>query len=317
MNIVYASLARAACDELRFLQSAAARLNSEGGSASVWLPCARVQELQDEAFLHGGCVIAGGAEPSVQSAEAVLAWLAELWAEQRPDLLLFCDSAQEIAARLAGRLDLACFAGVFNLSRKNSLLVGQKKVCGSNLDWEFSVKPPAVVILAANAARQGASPADVRGAVMQSRPVQVAPSAWLISHTMLEARRANPLEDAPLVFACGRGMGSRAACERLCGIAARYGAPLGFSRPASLNGWGAIDSIIGQSGIKLRAGLCVAVGVSWAAAFMAGVDSAARLIAVNPCKDAPIFKYADEGIIASADEFMAEMEKCAPPKMEQ
>jgi electron transfer flavoprotein alpha subunit len=168
-----------------------------------------------------------------------------------------------------------------------------------------------VVILAKGAARQTTSFADARhGTVVQSRPVQAVPPAWLMSYETLEARRANPLEDAPLVFACGRGMGSQAACERLRVLAARYGAPLGFSRPAALNGWGKIDSIIGQSGLKLRAAICVAVGVSGAAAFMAGVDSAARLIAVNPDKNAPIFKYADEGIIAASAEFMAALEKC-------
>jgi electron transfer flavoprotein alpha subunit len=41
---------------------------------------------------------------------------------------------------------------------------------------------------------------------------------------------------------------------------------------------------------------------------MAGIESAVTLIAVNPDKNAPIFRYADIGIIAGAEEFMNALE---------
>ncbi|MDR2160085.1 MAG: FAD-binding protein, partial [Treponema sp.] len=118
----------------------------------------------------------------------------------------------------------------------------------------------------------------------------------------------NPLETAPLIFAAGRGLGSGAACDRLRRVAGRFGAPLGFSRPAALNGWGEIAGIIGQSGVRTGAELCIAVGVSGAAAFMTGIESVHTLIAVNTDKNAPIFRYADTGIVAEAEEFISALE---------
>ena len=124
-----------------------------------------------------------------------------------------------------------------------------------------------------------------------------------------EGLKVNPLESAPLIFVAGRGVGNRSACNRLRRIAEHFGAPLGLSRPAALNGWGEIEEIIGQSGLHSGSKLCIAVGVSGAAAFMAGIAPESKFIAVNPDKNAPIFHYADVGIIAYADVFIDALEK--------
>jgi electron transfer flavoprotein alpha subunit len=129
-----------------------------------------------------------------------------------------------------------------------------------------------------------------------------------LAYEQSESFPSRPLETAPLIFAAGRGLGSKAACDRLQRIAGRFGAALGFSRPAALNGWGELGGIIGQSGLRCGAEVCIAVGVSGAAAFMAGIESVPTLIAINPDKNAPIFRYADRGIITGAEEFIAALE---------
>ncbi|MDR2247406.1 MAG: FAD-binding protein [Treponema sp.] len=142
-------------------------------------------------------------------------------------------------------------------------------------------------------------------------PLQVGaePSEWILDYEQSESLpSSNPLETAPLLFAAGRGLGSKAACDRLRRVAAHFGAPLGFSRPAALNGWGETREIIGQSGVRCSAEVCIALGISGAAAFMTGIESVSTLIAVNPDRNAPIFRCADRGILASAEEFIAALE---------
>ena len=224
--------------------------------------------------------------------------LGERWGEEQPDFALFPAPWGEAAIRLCARLGCSCFPGVTSLRREGPLLLGRKKVCGSNLDWEFPIEPPAALVFSGCELPPGDA----------GRNRMERPPPWLVSCETLEPRRANPLESAQMVFAAGRGLGSKAACGRLERIAARYGAILGFSRPAALNGWGPISRIIGQSGIRTQAELCVAAGVSGAAAFMAGLNPAARLIAVNPDRNAPIFQYADLGLVISAGEFMDALE---------
>jgi electron transfer flavoprotein alpha subunit len=69
--------------------------------------------------------------------------------------------------------------------------------------------------------------------------------------------------------------------------------------------------IVGQSGRTIAPDACITFGVSGAAAFMAGISRAKKLIAVNTDRDAPIFNYADFGIVADAEEILTEFEKIA------
>lgn len=294
MKIAYAGLAENPDREFFLLRSVFA---PEPGDKSVfWLPAGK----------RGASGIA--------AREAALEWLAARWTEERPDILVFPAGAagHELAVRLSARLGCACFPELRKLRRENTRLVGRKKVCGSNMDWEMTLEPPAILTvvprgpLGTELAEKAALNAEIRpekGALFPR---------WLLSSEILEPGRVNPLESAPLIFAAGRGLGSAAACERFRSLAARYGAPLGFSRPTALNGWGKTGDIIGQSGIRTQAAACVALGVSGAAAFMAGIENVEYLIAVNTDKDAPVFRYADAGIIAAAEEFMNALEGMAP-----
>jgi electron transfer flavoprotein alpha subunit len=252
-----------------------------------------------------------GALPDITGAEAALQWLLARWNEERPDILVFpADAAgHELAVRMSARLGCLCFPEARELRREGHGVTGRKKVCGSNLDWAWTADVPLIVTVSPGGANFLEQGAETERSV--EIPVSSGFPAWLLNREKLETRQANPLETAPLIFAAGRGLGSAAACKRLGRIAARYDAPLGFSRPAALNGWGDISCIIGQSGIRCRAAVCVALGVSGAAAFMAGIEGVRRLVAVNPDKNAPIFQYADIGIIATAEEWMAAMEACA------
>jgi electron transfer flavoprotein alpha subunit len=232
-----------------------------------------------------------------------------LCAERRPGLILFPASltGHELGVRLAARLDGDCFPETRALLRDGNRLFARRRVCGSNLDGDVEIlRFPAVLTVAG----KKSAAAGMGGAVrIEGFPKEPSgPPAWLLDYEPSELAPVNPLETAPLIFAAGQGLGSRAACDRLRRMAVRFGAPLGFSRPAALNGWGKTGEIVGQSGIRAGADLCVALGVSGAAAFIAGIESVSTLIAVNPDKNAPIFRYADVGIIAGAEEFMDALE---------
>lgn len=242
--------------------------------------------------------------------ESHIRWLEALWAERRADLILFPASlaGHELGARLAARLKCGCFPETRALLREGKRLFARKKVCGSNLDWDAEIEDyPATLTVAGKKTFRHSGEGEAPR--MESRPAgQLSLPHWILDYERSEALPVNRLETAPLIFAAGRGLGNRSACERLRRAAGLLGAPVGFSRPAALNGWGEIGEIIGQSGLRCGAETCVAVGVSGAAAFMAGIEAASTLIAVNPDRNAPIFHYADLGIIARAEEFIAALE---------
>jgi electron transfer flavoprotein alpha subunit len=291
-----------------------APVRKTGDLVEFWLPGPLPESRLSAPAQSPDLVIYGGADGAawdIRGQESRLRWLEGLCAERRPGLILFPASpaGHELGVRLAARLNRNCFPETRALFLEGKRLFARKKACGSNLDWDAEIKdlPAVVTVTGGKTAPEGGggnppSRIERRPAGLPSLP------SWIMDYEQSETFPANPLETAPLIFAAGRGLGSKAACARLRRAAGHFGAPLGFSRPAALNGWGETAEIIGQSGLRCSAELCVAVGVSGAAAFMAGIESASTLIAVNPDKNAPIFRYADIGILAGAEEFTAALE---------
>jgi electron transfer flavoprotein alpha subunit len=289
-------------------------VREEGDRVEFWLPGPESPAPENpwapapDLVVYGA---AGGAEiRDLRCYESLLRRLEGLYAEKKPDLILFPGTlgGHELAVRLAARIGCGCFPETRTLLRGGKGLTARKKVCGSNLDWEAEIPdyPAVLTVTGGRRARNGGEGGFPR---MECRPMEpLSLPRWILEYGQSESPPSRALESAPLIFAAGRGLGSRAACERLRRVAGRFGAPLGFSRPAALNGWGDPGEIIGQSGIRSGAEVCVAVGASGAAAFMAGIEAVPTLIAVNPDKNAPVFRYADIGIIGGAEEFIAALE---------
>lgn len=120
--------------------------------------------------------------------------------------------------------------------------------------------------------------------------------------------REDDLAAAKLVFVGGKGLGSRENYLRLKKFAGQFGAACGCSRPAAMSGWDGYDRVVGVSGVCLTADVCVTFGVSGAGPMMYGLEQVGRLIAVNTDRDAPIFRYAKEGILEDCSQIMAALE---------
>ncbi|MBQ9396863.1 MAG: electron transfer flavoprotein subunit alpha/FixB family protein [Proteobacteria bacterium] len=108
------------------------------------------------------------------------------------------------------------------------------------------------------------------------------------------------LDSARIVFAGGRGLGSREYFEKLSACAKRCGAGLAASRLAVDMGWARNDMQVGQTGRAISPDIYVAFGISGAIQHLAGIQNAKRIIAINTDKTAPIFAHADTGIVADA-----------------
>jgi electron transfer flavoprotein alpha subunit len=245
-------------------------------------------------------------------AAAFLNWLVQMCGRQRPDLLLFYDdtAGHELASRLCARLGCGLFTDAVSAARRGERLFLARKACGSHLDWRIEVNRfPFVASISRGRAKAPTLALPVP--VGEAPPLRPPEAGWLISRNELESRRENQLETARLLFVGGRGLGSKDGCEQMRRIAALYGAVPGFTRAAAMNGWCRMDEIIGQSGVRAAPEICVALGVSGAAAFMAGVEGAGVLVAINTDPDAPIFRRANAGAVVDALAFMEELEVAA------
>lgn len=115
------------------------------------------------------------------------------------------------------------------------------------------------------------------------------------------------LNDARIVLAGGMGLGSKKNFILLKYTAERIGAVPAASRAAVNAGFAPYAWQVGQSGKTIRPAIYIACGISGAVQHLSGVQGAACIVAVNQDKKAPIFDYADVGIIADAEGFLQKL----------
>ena len=112
------------------------------------------------------------------------------------------------------------------------------------------------------------------------------------------------IETADLVVGAGRGGGDEDGLKKVAAFAESIGAPLGVSKPLVDNGWMPHDAPVGVTGKKIAPKIYIALGISGAIQHQLGLKEAELIIAVNTDPDAPIFKFANYGIVGDLFEVM-------------
>lgn len=97
-----------------------------------------------------------------------------------------------------------------------------------------------------------------------------------------------------VVVAAGRGVAD--CLKQVHKFADTIGAEFGASRALVDQGTVPYESQIGLTGRMVAPAVYLAVGISGAVQHMCAVQGAGTIIAINPDRDAPIFRYADYGI---------------------
>ena len=112
-----------------------------------------------------------------------------------------------------------------------------------------------------------------------------------------ELTKAN-IEDAEIIIAGGRGVGSREGFDQLYELAAALGGSVGASRAAVDEGWIGKDYQIGITGKTVAPSLYIGFGISGALPHVNGMKESDIIVAVNTDPNAPIFSVANYGIVA-------------------
>ena len=215
-----------------------------------------------------------------------------------PDILLLRDTprGRMTAIELSSKINAPVQSGVRICGfTKNGVLL-KKRVCAANLDWKMECQYP--LILTVSGELPGwASPLSMRKVEVRGK----------VSESLIEAAGESTLSKAKKVIICGAGVKSRETSDKARRLAEKLGASFALTRPAALCGWGAPEEIVGMSGSSITAKNCLIFGASGAAAFLAGVEDADRIAAVNIDTQALIFRNTDLGAVADATEIIKEM----------
>ncbi len=108
---------------------------------------------------------------------------------------------------------------------------------------------------------------------------------------------AAPIGQAQTIVAGGAGIGSKEGFAKLEALAQKLGGAVGASRNAVDAGYAPYAAQVGITGITVCPELYIAVGISGAVQHLSGMSGSTTVIAINSDPKAPIFNYADYGIV--------------------
>jgi len=281
------------------LAAGAAGLAEQSGGAAVALAYGSGARAGAAALGRGGAgrVVVLGEDPAPAITFAASAAAATKDGAPRAVLAPATPNGRDLAAALVGLLGVPAFGPVRAVSIEGGALQAEQSTLqGTVITVSQPAKgapAPAVVLVLANTftpLENGTGSADVVDA--PSVDAGAFGSARVIESHPAEAAVAN-LEEATVIVAGGRGVGSEEGFQPLHDLAAALGGAVGASRAAADAGWVPYQLQIGQTGKVVKPALYLSAGISGAIQHRVGMQSAEHVVAINKDPDAPIGEFAD------------------------
>jgi electron transfer flavoprotein alpha subunit len=205
----------------------------------------------------------------------------------------------EIGAGLAARVGGGVTMEVTEVQAKDGKLVAQRPILQDSAIVEVGYKDGLAVIIgrlnAFEISESGSGDAEVA-------TVDVELSPWSTKAKMRtrgEQRGADVnIEDADLLVGGGRGLGKAEGFQELAEpLADALGGAVAATRAVVDAGWYPYAAQIGQTGKTVAPKLYLALGISGAIQHKVGMQSSENIVAINKDSNAPIFEFADLGVV--------------------
>lgn len=222
---------------------------------------------------------------------------------RKPSYVVFPSTVagREIAGRIAGKLKLGLTADCIDIRLENGNLVQYKPAFGGSIIASiYSKTKPEMATVRQGMFRKRIC--DLKPTVTELEPDLSATESITGSRPVSSSFR--PLWESRVVIGVGRGMKKKAQVDDVLGLANLMDATVGATRPIVDMGFIPRQQQIGLTGTSISPDIYMAIGVSGMANHVVGIRYCGKVIAVNSDPNAPIFRYADYGIIGDFDDFV-------------
>jgi electron transfer flavoprotein alpha subunit len=211
------------------------------------------------------------------------------------------DSGRELAPRLAYRLGTAATQDCVDLAIDHTTkrLLQTKPVYGGNAQAIIVTETDPQIVTIRTKAFTALEPDASRKGEIVNIPAELDVSvikAKILNRVIAEVAGIK-IEDARVVVAGGRGIGSADGFKQLDELAKLLKGAVGASRPPCDNDWIADTAQVGLTGKIIAPEVYIAVAISGSSQHMSGCSGAKTIIAINKDKEANIFRHARFGVV--------------------
>jgi electron transfer flavoprotein alpha subunit len=236
-------------------------------------------------------------QPRVDALEAVVR-------ESGAENVLFPASvlAADVASGLAARLEAGLNWDLTDLRLDGGELVGVRPALGDTVlvDVGWTSTPRLALI------RSGTFDPVESGGAAEVKDIDASfqdfsTGATLVDH-LQEASSGPSIEDADVIVAGGRGLGGPEGFSICEDLAAALDGAVAATRAVVDAGWYPYSAQVGQTGKTVSPRLYIALGISGAIQHKVGMQGSGTIVAVNKDPNAPIFDFADLGVVGDLAE---------------
>ena len=236
------------------------------------------------------------------NSEAYRKILVTLIAQRKPKLVLMGHTSQgiDLAPRLATELNLPLATDLIDFAFESDTFTVTRQVYGGKVNAKATARKAETYL------------ATIRQATFQPKKPepptngQITETPSPLTEEITEKRFLQyvlpppggvDITAAEKLVGIGRGIKDVANMPQVEELAKTFGAVLSCSRPIVDKGWLPTDRQVGTSGKTVKPKLYLALGISGAFQHILGMKSSDLIIAVNKDPKAPIFSFADYGIV--------------------
>jgi electron transfer flavoprotein alpha subunit len=236
------------------------------------------------------------------NSEAYKRTISKLITEHKPSLVLMGHTSYgiELAPRLAAALGIPLATDCIDIALEGETLSVTRQMYGGKVNVKATARKASTYIATIRQAtftpKKPEPPTNGQITDYPSPLTEEIAEKHFIQY-ILPPPGGVDITAAEKLVGVGRGIKDQTNIPALEDLAKTLGAVLSCSRPIVDKGWLPSDRQVGSSGKTVKPKLYLAMGISGAFQHILGMKSSDLIIAVNKDPKAPIFSFADYGIV--------------------